>query len=141
MPNAMKNIIFVSIFMVVLACSSGGSSSQESAEEFSPFGTFARGADSLWTQQFETSFEQQVNFQFYASNDKVSYNLSDYADFSEGTDDEDIYIFKDTAELTYSDLILTFSYETGNWEVEDRAFKEGIETDMDLSGEWVRVPE
>lgn len=106
-----------------------------------PYGAFARGTDTLWVEAYDDPIQKHVQFQFYAANDKVGTNLADYADLLEATEAEERYVFKDSSDVTYADLVFIFSYETGDWRVEDNAFKDGIDTDMDLSGAWVRVKE
>ncbi len=126
--------------LFVAAC--GKESSTSEVSDASPLeGVFVKGSDTLKVVHDPTAFSKEIDFDFYAANDEVIAYLFNSADFDDYVGEDEMYTFNDSSDVTFEDLVLTFSYENDHWTVQDLVYSQNRDStkSIDYGGIYTRL--
>ena len=129
-----------SYFLVLLLLSFSCAQKPSGSEGWDDLsGVFAIGQDTL---RIEANLDMnEIGFDITAQNEQQWKSVFNDADHLESTGKSEIFIFQDSSEYTFEDLIFTYNYSKDTWEIEDLVFLEKRDSDRmtDLSGIYQRV--
>ena len=134
----MKNIILIALSLILVSSCKTRTESQGSADELSMNGKFAKGTDTL---KVDVGMEGTIDFDISASNEAVQTFVFNTAELFEYGDEYDKFMFKDSSEYSYQDLIFTYTYSSDTWKIEDLIWKNKLDSSrqIDLSGTYKRA--
>ena len=134
----MKSLKISLLFLIIVgfSCTQKPSGS-EGGDSLS--GVFAKGEDTL---KITANIDMdEIEFDITAQNDQQWKTVFNTASHLESVSDADKFVFQDSSEYTFEDLIFTYTYSKNQWEVTDLVFqnKRDEKRITDLSGTYVKV--
>ena len=134
----MKAFTFcITFFLIVCYACTQKSTASEEWEALS--GKFAINQDTLEiTANLETN---SMYFDIRVQNKQQWKSVFNDAAHVESTRNSEIFVFQDSSEYAFEDLVFTYSYRKDQWEVEDMVFENNRDNNLvtDLSGIYQRV--
>ena len=130
----------ISYFLVLLLLSFSCTQKPSASEGWDALsGVFVNGEDTL---KIEANIDfNMIGFDVTSQNELQWKTVFDDAEHLEATGKSEKFIFQDSSEYTFEDLIFTYSYSKDTWEIEDLVYQKKRDSNRvtDLSGIYQRV--